>query len=212
MRTASSRSLFVVAGLVCALGRAAARDLPALPGACPRGEAASAVVVEVFSDFQCPACAEFYQRNLRNVLTEYAAAGGVCVVFQEFPLPQHEHARLASNYAVAALLDSPQVQVRVIDALYSSQDRWSANGQVEEALAEVLTQEEIRRLSLRLRDPVIEKEIRHDLAAGERRGVRSTPTIFVRHRGATRRIPPTVQWEILRRYLDYLISNREQER
>lgn len=206
MRTTSLRTLLFVAGVVCTLGRATAWDLPTLPDACPGGSATSAVVIEVFSDFQCPACADFYQRNIRGVLTEYASTRKVCVLFQEFPLPQHEHARLASSYAVAAHLVSPSVQVRVIDALYSNQTQWSEDGQVENVLAKVLTDEELRRVSLRLRDPEVEKEIRDDLATGAERGVRSTPTVLVHHQGTTRRIPSTVQWEILRRYLDYLVS------
>jgi protein-disulfide isomerase len=206
MRTAMVCTIFFASGLVCALGHAAARPQPLPLDACPGGDRASAVVMEVFSDFQCPGCANLYQENLRNVLTDYVATRRVCVLFQEFPLPQHKYARMAASYAVAALRVSPAIQVKVIDTLYSTQARWSEDGQVEQVLTETLTNEEMRRVSLWLEHPEVEAEIRRDLESGKELGVRSTPTVFVHYRGTIRRIPSTVQWEVLRRYLDYLVS------
>ena len=51
------------------------------PG-CVGGKAISPVKIEVFSDYQCPACREFYLSTMRQVLSDYADAGKVCVVYR----------------------------------------------------------------------------------------------------------------------------------
>jgi len=63
-----------------------------------RGSAAAPVTIQVFSDFECPFCAQAVP-VLREVEGEFG--GNVRIVWHDFPLPAHQHAELA---AVAGVL------------------------------------------------------------------------------------------------------------
>ena len=58
------------------------------------GAADARVVVQMWSDFECPFCAEEHP-VLREMLRVYA--GKVRLVWHDYPLPFHAHARLAAN-------------------------------------------------------------------------------------------------------------------
>ena len=66
------------------------------------GRQDSPVRIEVFSDFQCPACRNFYLETIRQVLTKYCAEDKVCVIYHEFPLKMHQFSRLAARFGVRA--------------------------------------------------------------------------------------------------------------
>lgn len=58
------------------------------------GAAKAPVVIQVWSDFQCPYCADAHP-VLTELLRSYA--GRVRLVWRDYPLPFHAHARLAAN-------------------------------------------------------------------------------------------------------------------
>src|SRR5262252_6663064 len=76
--------------------------LPPVVGAEPkhvRGQEAATITLEEFADFECPACGQFYP-ILKSIESEYSTQ--VRVIFREFPLVQHTHARAAGEVAEAA--------------------------------------------------------------------------------------------------------------
>lgn len=162
--------------------------------------------IEVFSDYQCPGCRDFYLQTTRPLLAEYANPGKVCVVYYEFPLPNHQHARQAARYAEAAARLGPAQWIQVSDALYTFQSQWVADGKLEDVVAGALTAKEMSQVRKWQSDPKLEAEIERDIAQGTQRGVRSTPTVFLTVNGKTERVPPGVQYPILRRYLDSLLE------
>lgn len=164
------------------------------------------IKIEVFSDYQCPACREFYLQTTRPLLADYANPGKVCVVYREFPLRNHKYARPAARYAVAAARLGPTKWIQVSDALYTFQSRWANDGQLESVVAQVLSEKEMNQVRKWQGDPKLEAEIDRDIAEGNQRGVRSTPTVFVTANGKTERVPAGVQYPILRRYLDSLLE------
>src|SRR3990172_6428027 len=83
--------LLLVVGVPAGL----AQTTPAADAPCVGGTPSSPVKIEVFSDYQCPACRIFYQGTMRQVLSEYADAGKGCVVYHEFPLNIHPHGQPA---------------------------------------------------------------------------------------------------------------------
>ena len=171
-------------------------------GLCVRGAPNAPIKIEVFSDFQCPACRTFYLETNRPVLADYASANKVCVVYREFPLRNHQHSRKAARYATAARRVGVWQWVQVTDRLYLDQSRWSQDGTVEATVARALSKEDLKRVEALLGDSAINAEIERDLALGRRQGVRSTPTFFITAQGKTERVTGIVQYSILRRYLD----------
>jgi protein-disulfide isomerase len=165
------------------------------------------VVMEVFSDHQCPACRRFYLEVTRQVLADYAMKGRVCVIYHDFPLQMHEHARKAARYSqVAADLLSQEDWIRVTDALYYHQQKWAASGDVESFVADALGEEKMKKVRQGLASPKVEKDIDQELAVGRTVGVKGTPTVLVTSNGRTERIPAGTQYSMLRRYVDFLLA------
>src|SRR5262245_52661321 len=66
------------------------------------GNPGAPIRLEIFSDFQCPACKSLHEQLLPMLMKEYVMPGKVYVVNREFPLPGHQYSREAANYATAA--------------------------------------------------------------------------------------------------------------
>src|SRR5712692_3047369 len=102
-----------------------------------RGVATAPIVLEVFSDFQCPGCKALYENTLRPLMADYADKGKVYVIHREYPLPIHAHAMEAACYACAASHVGKYEQA--CDALFRQQAVWSSNGKVDEVVCGILT-------------------------------------------------------------------------
>ncbi len=176
-------------------------------GTCVGGKPGAPIKIEVFSDYQCPACRDFYLGTMRQVLADYGAAGKVCVVYREFPLKMHPYAKQAARYAHAALRLGIRHWAQVTDALYLEQEQWSQDGKLEPVVAGALAKEDMARLRKGLADPSVDAAIDQDLALGRNRGVNSTPTFFISAKGKTEKVVGVIQYPILRRFLDNLLGN-----
>lgn len=189
----------------------------ALPAAAQSGPAANSefvvggypgapITIEVFSDYQCPACRTFYLQTIRPVLTDYARFNKVCVIYHDFPLQMHAYSRKAARYALAARRIGREEWMSVTDALYSSQMVWSENGDVEKVVAGALSPKDMTRVKEMLGRPEIEKTIDSEIALARARGVNSTPTFFLAYRGREQRAVGGVSYNVLKDYLDRLLK------
>ncbi len=166
------------------------------------GNPAAPVTIEVFSDFQCPACKGFHERTLPQLEREFVATGKVFLVYREFPLAVHAHSREAANYAVAAARLS--LYRPVADALFRDQIAWSANGKVWDTVASVLTLSQQKKVKAGADDASVLGEIMRDVNAGNGVRITSTPTLVV-SRGTTRYpISGTLNYEFLKSLIDDL--------
>ena len=183
-----------------------AQTTPESDAPCVGGNRSSPIKIEVFSDYQCPACRIFYQGTMRQVLSEYADAGKVCVVYHEFPLSMHPHAPQAARYGHAALRLGIRQWSQVTDALFEAQPQWAENGQLEPVVAGALSKEDMDQVRKLAADPATNDAIRRDIELGQRREVNSTPTFFITAKGNTQKVAGVVQYPILKRYLDSLLG------
>lgn len=177
-------------------------------GRCWGSNPSAPVVIEVFSDFSCPACRQLYFDTIRNVMAKYALPGKVCVVYYEFPLRNNRYSREAARWGHAAIRLGQQKWVRVMDALFTSQGKWTRDGRIEAVLAAALPPKDMDRLRQWLDDPKLDEAIDRDLAEGRQRNVQRTPTFFITANGETERFVGAVQYGIFRRYLDNLLARR----
>ncbi len=178
-------------------------------GGCTAGLASAPVKMEVFSDYQCPSCRTFYLETMRSVIADYATTGKVCVVYHEFPLSQHAYSRPAARLGHASRRLGMEKWVRVTDALFYYQSQWSADGSVEKVVAGVLSPEEMTKVKAWAADPATEDTINRDIALGktQERKVTGTPTTFIVSQGRSERLPSgAIQYSVLRRYLDDLLT------
>ncbi len=171
------------------------------------GEAGAPIKIEVFSDYQCPACRTFYLETIKPILVNYAGKNKVSVVYRDFPLEMHQYARAAARLSIAAQRLGRERWLRVSEALYTNQDQWAQDGNLEAALAKVLDPTEVVRLRNLAADPAIDAAIDQELMLGQSREVNSTPTFFITtEAGRQQRVNGPVPYVVLKDYLDRLIK------
>lgn len=168
------------------------------------GSPTAPTTIEVFSDFTCPHCRHFHEEELPVLMRDYVVKGKVYVVNRDFPLtgPGHQFSRQAATYATAAARIG-QYQ-RVADALFTNQGTWAMNGQVWECVAAVLSPADQKKVQLLAKDPGVVAEVERELQEGIATGVNSTPTLVVNHGGKRYPMPSTVDYSLLRSFLDGL--------
>jgi protein-disulfide isomerase len=166
------------------------------------------ITVEIFSDYQCPMCKNFFLGASQRLLEDYASAGKVYFVHHDFPLaiPEHKHSEEAARWANAAAAIGKFHEVE--SALYKNQDSWGATGKIEETLADVLGPANLKRVKALLDSAEVKSAIQSDKALGNSRNVDSTPSIFVTHGGHTELLPISgISYNLLKPYLDYLLTH-----
>ena len=127
----STSALFLI--VLAAIGSASAQSTSMRA----TGPVTAAVRIDVFSDYECPACKQLHEQTLKRVKEEYALKGKLRLVHHDYPLPQHKHARRAAVLAAAA--DRVGKFDAVSDALFRQQETWSKTGTVDDVVDSVLT-------------------------------------------------------------------------
>src|SRR5213596_3038368 len=144
-----------------------------------RGNPDAPATLEEFADFQCPPCSNF-AGFAEELLKQYDSR--LRIVFRNFPLPGHEHAREAALAAEAAGLQGHFWEMH--DLLYREQAVWSNADNVPE-----LFNGYAGMIGLNLdqfkKDMDGEKtkaRVDSDHERGNSLGVQSTPTVFINNR------------------------------
>jgi len=168
------------------------------------GNPTAPTTIEVFSDFTCPHCKLFHETTLAALMRDYVTKGKAYVVNRDFPLtgPGHQFSRLAAQYATAAARIGKYQEVA--DALFANQATWAMNGQVWECVAAVLSPADQKRVQALVKDPGVVAEVERELQEGVSTGVNATPTLVVNHGGKRYPLPSTVDYSLLRSFLDGL--------
>jgi len=181
------------------------------------GEPGAPIKIEVFSDYQCPACRTFYLDTIKPILANYTRAQigpagqpvkpRVCVVYRDFPLDIHQFARPAARLSLAAQQLGRERWLRVSEALYTYQAEWAQDGKFDATLARVLNPTEMMRLRKLAADPAIDAMVGQELMLGQRREITSTPTFFITTMtGHEQRINGPVPYTLMKDYLDRLLK------
>jgi len=61
------------------------------------GNNSAKVVLEEFSDFQCPYCQRFFKETFGELMAKYVDTGKMKIIFRHFPLPFHANAQKAAE-------------------------------------------------------------------------------------------------------------------
>src|SRR5688572_22240724 len=168
------------------------------------GPVTAAVRIDLFSDFECPACKALHEQTIKRVKEEFALKGKLRLVHHDFPLPQHKHAREAAILAAAA--DRLGKYDEVADALFRQQETWSKAGGVDAVVDSVLTPEERKKLREIAKDPAILANIERDIQLGQRMKVGSTPTMIVTHDGKPNPVVGVVSYAVFSKYLNTIVG------
>jgi protein-disulfide isomerase len=141
-----------------------------------RGNPDAPVTLEEFGDFQCPPCGQFasFVEELRK---EYDSR--LRIVFRNFPLPAHEHAREAALAAEAAGFQGKFWEM--YDTLYREQSAWSKAPNTRELFESYagtlgLNMDQFKK---DMDSDKARERVDSDRALGDSLGIKVTPTLFI---------------------------------
>jgi protein-disulfide isomerase len=170
------------------------------------GSLNSPIRIDVFSDFQCPACRELFLRTIRPVLQDYSSKDKVCVIYHEFPLPMHQYAREAARYSEAAARLGQQKLLPVFDSLFTDQPQWAKDGSIELSIAKALPSEDVQKLRKAMLDPAINADIENQIQLGLKKEIQSTPTMFISYPGRQQKVEGVIEYTVLKQFIDSIVK------
>lgn len=169
------------------------------------GVKSAPITLEVFSDFECPACKILFEYTLNQVSQNYVSTNRVYLIHRDFPLPMHKYSREAARYANAA------ARIGKFDAvastLFARQETWATNGQVDATVASVLTPAEMAKVRQLEKSSQIDAGIQKDVNLGNSvHHVTQTPTTIITYKGQMYPVVGVVTYPILKQFLDSLLA------
>lgn len=170
------------------------------------GSKSAPVTMEVFSDFQCPACKTLFTTTNRQVMDDYVSTGKVYLIHRDFPLPMHAYSRIAARYARAAAQLGKFEPVEQI--LFQNQEKWEQNGDVDGTVASVLSAAEMAKVRALVKGGTLDAAIDKDYALGQMYRVNQTPTTVFHSKGQTYPYSGVMSYDILKQFLDQLLSQK----
>ncbi len=168
-----------------------------------RGSKSAPIIMETFSDFQCPACKQLYMGTSRQLNDNYVATGKVFAIHRDFPLPGHAYSRIAARYGRAAAQLGRLEQVEQV--LFENQEKWEQTGDVDGTVASVLSPADMTKVRALIKNPAIDAAIEKDLALGRTYAVNQTPTTIIHYKGQPYPVVGIVSYDVLHQFLDQLL-------
>jgi protein-disulfide isomerase len=165
------------------------------------------VTMEIFSDFQCPACKQLFTATTPKVIANYVDTGKIYLVHRDFPLPMHAYSRVAANYSRAAAHIGKNDVVEV--ALFQNQEKWEATGDVKSIVAAVLTPSEMKKVQAIVDANTLDALIEKDRQVGMTYAINQTPTTWL-HTKSGQAFPVVgfVNYDVLKTFLDQLVAQK----
>ena len=146
------------------------------------GDPAAPVVIDEFSDFQCPFCGRFYEQTLPALKENQLASGEAVIVFYDFPLTQiHPQAPLAAEAAHCAGEAGAVTYWMMHDILFERMGSWSNNPAAQEMFVGFAEEMGLdgEAFTACLESGQYTDLVQRGLESGIARGVNSTPSFFI---------------------------------
>ena len=164
------------------------------------------VVMEEFSDYQCPACKTLYTTTNRLLMDNYVSTGKVYLIHRDYPLAMHAYSRIAARYARAAA-DIGKIEP-VEQTLFQNQEKWEQLGDVDGTVAAVLSPAEMNKVRALVKGGTLDALIDKDFALGQMYRVNQTPTTVFHSKGQTYPYAGVMSYETMKQFLEQLLSQK----
>jgi protein-disulfide isomerase len=164
------------------------------------------IALELYTDYECPHCREFFLDVLPDLNKEFIATGKVRLVHRDFRIPSHQFSKIATSYANAAG-EIGKFDV-VTGQLFQTQPEWSQNGNVDGAVAKVLSPADMEKVRTLVKtDPHLDDSTARDEAmAMNQDHLTVTPTIVIVAKGKREVINGGMSYPILKAYLNQKLA------
>jgi protein-disulfide isomerase len=106
------------------------------PGFKESGSVDAPVTCELYTDYECSHCANFYLETIPALAARYVETGKVRLIHRDFPLARHRYARLAARYANAA--GEAGYYQPAVEKLFRTQAVWSVDGDIDGQVSRVV--------------------------------------------------------------------------
>jgi protein-disulfide isomerase len=172
------------------------------------GAPSAPILVEIFSDFQCPACKKLHDDELPMIVKDYVVPGKVYLIYRYFPLPGHAYGRQSAELACAC--GQLGKYVGAANILFARQAVWANDGKVAETVDSILTPAQQKKLRILIKDPTVQSQINRDLDEGRTIPVQSTPTMLVTYRSKQYPLsgPGALNYSLVKAVLDDLLARK----
>jgi protein-disulfide isomerase len=170
------------------------------------GSKSAPLTLEVFSDFQCPACKTLYTTTNRQLMDNYVTTGKIYLIHRDFPLPMHAYSKVAAEYARAAAHIGKVEPVE--QTLFDNQEKWENTGDVEGTVAAVLSPAEMAKVRALVKGGTLDPLIDKDKSLGNMYNVNHTPTSIIHVHGQTYPVVGVQSYLVLHQFLDQLLSQK----
>ena len=164
------------------------------------------VIMEEFSDYQCPACKTLYTTTNRLLMDNYVSTGKVYLIHRDYPLAMHAYSRIAARYARAAA-EIGKVEP-VEQTLFQNQDKWEQTGDVDGTVAAVLSAPEMNKVRALVKGSTLDPLIDKDFALGQMYRVNQTPTTVFHCKGQTYPYAGVMTYDTMKQFLEQLLSQK----
>jgi protein-disulfide isomerase len=143
-----------------------------------KGSESAPVTITEYADYQCPFCQTFATLQMPAIEERLIRTGRLRWRYRDFPLQQHEFARLAAHSAACA--DEQGKYWQQHDRIYEGQGEWAA-GDAEDHFRRYAQANglDLERYDACMRAGKFAGRIQASYDEGVRVGVRSTPTLLV---------------------------------
>lgn len=167
-----------------------------------RGPASAPVTIVEFSDLQCPHCKEAAP-TIEKLLTE---TPNIHFVFQSFPLPMHNWAMKAAEYADCVDRSSNDAFWKYIASVYAAQTDITAEN-ADQKLTELADNSGVtgKDIAACAAKPDTQSRVEASVALGKSVDVNATPTLFINGR------PVGVNgnnYEVLKQIVDFAAKDK----
>jgi len=170
------------------------------------GSKTAPMIMEVFSDYQCPACKQLFITTDRLIVDNYVNTGKVYLIHRDYPLPMHAYSRVAARYArAAAQLGKLEAVQR---ALFQNQEKWEVSGDVDGTVAGVLTAAEMVKVRALVKGGSVDALIDKDYAVGQIYHVNQTPTTILHVKEQTFPVAGVLTFDALHNFIDQLLGQK----
>lgn len=148
-----------------------------------KGNSLGKLVLVEYSDFQCPACANFSQA-LKNIYPKYQ--NQVLFVYRHFPLPQHDKGLVAAKASEAAANQGKFWEMH--DLIFDNQSAWGTNDKDYMKIFESYATQlglNLEQFRSDLNSRAVEERVEKDIQSGMASGVNATPTFYLNGKKVT---------------------------
>jgi protein-disulfide isomerase len=151
------------------------------------------VVIEEFSDMQCPFCGYYFADTFPKIFSNYIATGKVRYVYYNFPLKFHQYSRVAAAAALCAGEEGKFWQMH--EKIMNSQSDWETAATLDDVKSKMIgyAMDDLKMdadaMDVCLAGDAFESKMDEDYAVGLAKGVEGTPSFFINGRQITGAMP-----------------------